>query len=119
MSAPTAEFMSMINSKPDLTKYRNNLTSIKNLTKAIINPAFGGSVLQPVGKLGTKRDKKNPLYEDILLLEPQMIYGGGYYVLSNIRESEKSQAFYDIYMLVPQIESNFMRNKVKAIHQHS
>lgn len=86
----------MINSQPNITKYANNLDNIKILKKAIASPVFGGSVLIPVAKKGYARLKKNPLESEINGMNTEVIFGGGYYQLPNIRESATSSSYYDI-----------------------
>ena len=97
--------MVMLNSKPDMLKFRKNADNNATLLKASLSPVFGGNVLQSVGSLGRKRDKANPLRNEISNFEIDGMNGGGYYVLQNIRESEQTQIQYDIYLLTDQVEN--------------
>lgn len=49
---------------------------------------FGGSIFLPLGsntKKGEKRDKENNLQTEIRKTNVDYLYGGGYYVLHNVR----------------------------------
>ena len=72
----------------------------------------------PVGAKGKKRDKKNPLYDEIVSSNQDVMYGGGYYQLPNIRMSEESQDMVDIFMLVDSIKDPALLQKVKLINDH-
>ena len=95
--------MTMIMSKPNLKKYGKNKETLKTLDKAIASPLFGGSALLPIGAPKGKRTKTNPLRDDIEKLNIEVTYGGGYYVLLNVKESRSTNVYLDIYMLVPNI----------------
>lgn len=90
LSMSTRMFLTTIRSKPELSKFGHSLEPIKTLLKTIASPVFGGSVLNPVGKLGGKRTKLNPLEEQIKALSTEDLFGDGYYELKNIRESEQT-----------------------------
>jgi len=111
--------MVMLNSKPDMLKFRKNTDNNATLLKASLSPVFGGNVLQPVGSLGRKRDKANPLREEISKFEIDGMNGGGYYVLQNIRESEQTQIQYDIYLLTDQVENQSDLRILKEVHEES
>ena len=66
MSASAKEFWLMIQARPSTKKFMKNFENSKTLDKAIASQVFGGSVLLPVGAKGKKRDKKNPLYDEIV-----------------------------------------------------
>ena len=44
--------------------------------------------------------RANPLGKQLSMAEPDVVFGGGYYVFENIRESAQSEDCYDIYILV-------------------
>jgi len=69
----------MLNSSPNLLKYSNSPDNVKTFTRAIADPYFGSSVLLPVGKYGGRRDKKNPLQEQISASNIEVVFAGGYY----------------------------------------
>lgn len=50
LSAPAQQFVSMISSKPDLTKFNSSDESYKTLLQQISSPVYGGSVLLPVAR---------------------------------------------------------------------
>ena len=52
---------------------------MKVFTRAINDPHFGSSVLLPVAKYGGRREKKNPLSDQINSLNIEVVFGGGYY----------------------------------------
>ena len=54
--------------------------------------------------------------EEIESLNLDVVYGGGYYQLINIRESEQTQTFMDIYLLTEKIEDKELVKKLRAIH---
>ena len=92
---------------------------MKTLEKAIASPLYGGSVLLPVAAPKGKRTKTNPLKEDIEKLNVEVTYGGGYYMLENIRESQNSYVYYDIFMLVQNVQDVSVQHKLKALHDKS
>ena len=49
MSASSKAFMTMISTKPTLTKYLHKMEKQKTLLKGIASTVYGGSVLLPVG----------------------------------------------------------------------
>ena len=116
LSWQTREFCTMITSKPSFTKFAYKSDNMKTLVKAIASPVFGGSVFLPVAKKGHARTKKNPLEQEIQALNCEVIYNGGYYVLPNIRESETSQEFLDVYLLASSIRDKELAEKIKMIH---
>ncbi len=104
MSESSRQFTTMVTAKPDFVKFMYKSDNMKNLLKGIASPVFGGSVFLPVAKKGHARVKKNPLEQEIATLNTEVIYNGGYYYLPNIRESEASQEYLDIYLLTPSIK---------------
>jgi len=68
---------------------------LKNIEAAYSSQIFGGSALLPVGskeKKSQKRDKRNPLEEEIKRLQINYLYGGGLYNLKNIQVLESEDA---------------------------
>ena len=65
LNKPVADFLLMINTTPNFKKFLFSAENVKSLTKSSVNPVYGGSVLQKVGELGKKREKANPLDEEI------------------------------------------------------
>ena len=86
-------------------KIRYKSDNIKTLAKSIASPVFGGSVFLPVAKKGHKRSKKNPLEEEIVKLNTEVMQYGGYYYLPDIKDSEFSNEFLDVYLLTPHIKN--------------
>ena len=119
LSPSATLFMAMISSKPALSKYGKSKDNVKNLEKAIASPLFGGSVLLPVAAPKGKRTKTNPLGDEIEKLNVEVTYGGGYYVLNNIRVSRNSDLFCDIFMLVQNVQDVSVQHKLKMIHDRS
>ena len=119
LSPSATQFMTMISSKPNLKKYNKNKDSIKTLERAIASPLFGGSVLNAIGAPKGKRTKTNPLRDDIEKLSVEVTYGGGYYMLTNIKESRSSDVYMDIYMLVQNVQDVSVQHKLKTIHDRS
>lgn len=120
LSLSQRTFLTMLSSKPSMTKFGRNLDSVKILTKAIASPIFGGSCLLPIGaQASKKRIRSNPLAEEIRALNPETIYGGGHYILNNIRESVQTQTCYDIQILVPVVKDKEILHKLKIIHDLS
>lgn len=109
--------MTMISSKPSLKKYAKSKENLKTLEKAIASPLFGGSILLPIGAPKGKRTKTNPLREDIEKLNVEVTYGGGYYCLQHIKVSDN--LFYDIYILVQNVQDVSVQHKLKTIHDRS
>lgn len=74
------DFLAMIRTMPNLKNYTGNAKRVTNFTKAWVHPVFGGSVLNPVGKLGGKRTRYNVLGQQIEKAQINQNWGGGYYV---------------------------------------
>jgi len=55
------------------------------LNRALSSSEFGASVLLPVGVKNGKREKKNPLYDDIISMNINSLHGGAVYSLLRIR----------------------------------
>jgi len=95
------EFKRMWSSNPDYSKYKGDTLKAQNMLNAWRSKVFGGDVIKPVGVKGkSKRTKKNPLEEDLKKFNIMPMYGGGYYKLENVQQSEHDpEWFYDIYLL--------------------
>lgn len=117
LSPSGTQFMTMISSKPSLKKYAKNKENLKTLEKAIASPLFGGSVLLPIAAPKGKRTKSNPLREEVEKLNIEVTYGGGYYMLNHIQVTET--VFYDIYILVQNVQDVSVQHKLKTIHDRS
>ena len=105
MSESSRQFHTMITAKPNFFKFGYKSDNIKTLAKSIASPVFGGSVFLPVAKKGHKRSKKNPLEEEIVKLNTEVMQYGGYYYLPDIKDSEFSNEFLDVYLLTPHIKN--------------
>jgi hypothetical protein len=102
-------FLLMLKNKTGIKKYQFNKESIKMLDKAMANDIYGGSVMLPVGQKGKKRTKANPIYDEVVAMETKegnkpipldILKGGGYYILQNVRMSYTSNDFVDIWLFV-------------------
>lgn len=89
-SPEVMKFMMLVNSKPSMRKFGNNKENLRKIEKLVASPVFGGSALQAVAHKGKKRTKDNSLKQNLVAMETQTIYGGGYYQLLNIRESDQT-----------------------------
>jgi len=107
----------MINKKPTMSKYGRDKQALKNIDQAIASRVFGGSVMQAVGSKGGKRTKTNSMRDNVLTLNTQTMYGGGYYTMMNVRESADSQTCYDIFLLTDKVEEQEVMRQMKAIDQ--
>ena len=56
------------------------------------------------------------MYDEIVAVNVEGLYGGGFYKLLNIRESEQTQAFYDIYLLAETVKDIDLLKKVKDLN---
>ena len=86
----TLQFLTMINTRPNMKKFGRDQQALKNIDQAIASKVFGGSVMQAVGAKGKKRTKTNSMKENVMILNTETMYGGGYYTLLNVRESAYS-----------------------------
>ena len=66
-------FHKMIKAKPDFSKFAYKSDNIKTLAKSIASPVYGGSVFLPVAKKGRPRSKKNPLEDEIVKLNTEVL----------------------------------------------
>lgn len=121
LSVSSRYFLTELNAKPNFARYMNKDDAVKTITKAMMSPIFGHSVMYPVGGpgKGVKRTKKNNLEDVIYAMKTDDLMGGGYYYLSNIRDGEESSICYDILMLVPNIKDKELSHKIKTIHDLS
>lgn len=116
MSEASRQFHTMITAKPDFSKFGFKSDNIKTLAKSIASPVFGGSVFLPVAKKGHTRSKKNPLEEEIIKLNTEVMHYGGYYYLPDIKESEYSNEFIDVYLLSSSIKNIEIAKRIKLVH---
>ena len=73
----------------------------------------------PVAKKGHMRTKKNPLEAEISNMNTEEIYNGGYYYLPNIRETQDSQEYLDVYLLTPHIKDADLARKIRMINDYN
>jgi hypothetical protein len=115
----------MLKVRPDLKKFKGDADAVKNVETAYSSNIFGGSVFLPIGKKNGKRDKKNPLELEIKATQVDYLYGGGYYVLKNVKEEYVTEydgeeytaaTYWDIYMLVESIEQFEELKKLKIMN---
>ena len=121
------DFIYMLRYKPDLTKYAGNTTNQLTLTNAWASGQFGGNIYTALGakyerkdKAGayttTSRTRANTLHQKIKSTTIQSLYGGGYYKLEGVRQSEDSPNYYmDIYLLTEQVTKNDIMKKMKDL----
>jgi len=76
----------MLTKRPDFSKFKGDEQALQNGNKAYQNGIFGGSVFLPIGKKNGKRDKYNPLENEIKSMQVDYLYGGGYYQVCNVKE---------------------------------
>ena len=123
-SAPTMAFLLMLKGKTNLQKYQNSKENIKHFDKAMASEVYGGSVLLPVGEKQKKRTKSNPLYDEITSMEKKtegldkpiamdILKGGGYYIINNVRLDVTTNKFADIFILAETIEDKEVRQKLE------
>ena len=62
------------------------------------------------------RSKKNPLEEEIIKLNTEIMHYGGYYYLPDVKESEFSNEFLDVYLLASSIKNQEIAKKIKLVH---
>lgn len=72
--------------------YKGDSESLGNAVRSWDNPMCGGTVLQPTGsKPKGKREKYNPLKQDIEDLQVDYLYGGGFYrILHAVENTEET-----------------------------
>lgn len=56
--------------------------------------------------------------KELVTLDPQLMNGGGYYTILNVREQD-SQSCFDIYMLTEEIEDKDMADQMKTLNDIS
>jgi len=98
ITVSTRDFLAMIRTYPSFTKFCFAGDNLKVLTALTKHPVYGGSSLNGIG---LKRDKLNSLEEGIKALDKNLdvMQGGGYYILQNIRAKPDTQECMDIYLL--------------------
>ena len=108
----------MLSRAPDLRRY--GLSKERNATfvRAWANSNFGGSVLNPLGAIGKRRNRQNPLREQIKNAQINTLYGGDYYVLEKVQlYSDDTHYYVDIYMLVETIEDQEQLKLIKDLNE--
>ena len=74
---------------------------------------YGGTVFMPIGRMkdgkNTKRESKNPLEEEIKKQPISLLYGGGFYVLKNIKYA--ANVYIDVWLLVEAIDDAELMGK--------
>ena len=68
------------------------------------------------GKVKGKK-RANPIKQEVGKITGDVMQGGGFYQLLNIRESKDSYVCYDIYLLAQSIENRELQAKMKTIHE--
>ena len=116
LSAPTKEFLTMMRSNPNLSKFGQTSETVTRLRSAATSSVFGGSVFRGVG---ASTRKPNSLEDDVREFDRGMdvMQGGGYYVLHNIRAATDTQECLDIYLLIDRIQDRELLQKIKTIHE--
>jgi hypothetical protein len=111
----------MLKNKANMKKYQQNKENVKSLEKTMANEVYGGSVLLPVGMKGKKRTKANPIYDEVITMETKegtkpipldILKGGGYYILPNVRMSMTSNEFVDVWVLVESIKDQQVASRM-------
>ena len=78
----------MLNQRPSTQKFRKNKHNAEIIELVYNSQIFGGSIFFPVGssnKRSARRDKENLLEKEIRDSNVDYLYGGGYYVLKNVK----------------------------------
>lgn len=103
LSAPTKEFLATMRSNPYLSKFGQTSEGVTKLRSAASSHVFGGSVFRGVG---WSTRKPNSLEDDVRDFDRGMdvMQGGGYYVLHNIRAAADTQECLDLYLLIDRIQ---------------
>ena len=121
------DFIYMLRNLPDLKRYSGNKTNQLTLTNAWASGQFGGSIYNALGakyerkdKAGayttTSRTRGNNLLQKIKQTTIQSLYGGGYYKLEGVRQSEDSPNYFmDIYLLTEQVTKNDTMKRMKDL----
>lgn len=78
------EFIRTLRVKPNTIGYGFSKERQLNFNKGWISTVFGGSIFNPTGVYGGKRNRKNSLLQDIKQAHINQIYGGGYYILEKV-----------------------------------
>ena len=104
----------MLNKRPITKNYRHNLENLKIMDKLYSSNVYGGSIFLPVGSADRRaalRYKTNNLEEDLRAMQVNYLYGGGFYVISQVRHnlkeniySKEGALFSDIFIMVEAID---------------
>lgn len=130
----SARVIEVLSNRPSnehlIHKFRGNAQQLKNIEDAYKSTVFGGSIFLPIGssrKQGEKRDKTNNLKKEIEDAHIDYLYGGGYYVLQNVKVSretdgtndEEANLYIDIYMLIQSIDDIQELKKLKITREQA
>ena len=104
----------MLNKRPVTKNFRHNLEYLKIIDKLYSSNVYGGSIFLPIGSADRRaalRYKTNNLEEDLRAMQVNYLYGGGFYVITQVRHSEKvnldskeGALFSDIHIMVEAID---------------
>ena len=101
------EFIKTLRTKPDTSRFAFSKERQLEFNKGWTSTCFGGSVFNPTGIYGGKRNRKNSLLQDVKSTTINQIYGGGYYVLEKVQQYEEDPSwFFDIYIFCDQIDNH-------------
>ena len=119
----------MLNQRPNIQKFRKNKHNSEIIEQVYNRQIFGGSIFLPVGssnKRSARRDKENNLEKEIRESNVDYLYGGGYYVLKNVKvghdeengnQQHQGEEFMDIYILVETIQNMDEIKKLKVLNE--
>jgi len=115
----TREFLTMMRYTPSYTtlnKFGFQDENMRNFTSAARSSVFGGSVFSGIGYAPRRL---NSLEADIKNQDKALdvLVGGGYYILENVRVAPDTQETMDIYLLTSKIRDNELLKKIKTIHE--
>jgi hypothetical protein len=105
----------MLNKKPDFKNYREDAQASKNAESLWASQVYGGNVFGPTAKTQlVARNVQNPLLDELKKQPVSVLYGGGFYVLKNVKYAANVHA--DIWMLVEAVDDPAM---IKTFHQYN
>jgi len=95
-------------------KFRAKAHQTRTMEELYASTVFGGSLFTPVGtslKRGLQRDRHNNLRNEVCAQHIDYLYGGGYYVIHNVKrhrqtsgDQEPTNEYVDIYLLIDRVE---------------
>lgn len=102
----------MLNKKPDFRNYREDAQGLKNAESLWASQVYGGNIFGPTAKTAlVARHVQNPLLDELKKQPVSVLYGGGFYVLKNVKYAANVHA--DIWMLIEAIDDPAM---IKTFH---